>query len=353
MKTLSGKGQALSGLLLYRVSSGSVDNEYFASILQQMYRDKIKNIHIDPGALNNSLAEVDLDKLVKKRRFKRKSDDFQRVLQQYVKQTGQSSDETVVTLGDIVTWWADLTNQNKAEFMLRIHPKITALVAAQSDMAVIQNPDNDQTGTAFEFGHNLLLILLSETPTDKKAVLVEHLKGIILNVGTISEIELPNEILSLSCKLLIGDAVTKIEDAFSINPAAKVSLPKPLFGAVIEIMAKKYGWESKVSDDNNAKLTIELKEKGLFFNERTQSRALKKLARRNVLLNIDSALDGTLTNDLAKVILDQRNNQQNQTKSEFVYESISPEADTEIKNTIRELLFKRRNEDGKPDRNHQ
>jgi hypothetical protein len=132
-----------------------------------------------------------------------------------------------------------------------------------------------------------------------------------------------------------------------------VSLQKPLFGAVIEIMAKKYGWESKVSDDNNAKLTIELKEKGLFFNERTQSRALKKLARRNVLLNIDSALDGTLTNDLAKVILDQRNNQQNQTKSEFVYESISPEADTEIKNIIRELLFKRRNEDGKPDRNHQ
>jgi hypothetical protein len=236
--------------------------------------------------------------------------------------------------------------------MVRIHPKITALVTAQSDMAIIQNPDNDKTGAAFKFVQDLLLILLSETPTDKKAVLVEHLKGIILNVGTISEIELPNEILSLSCKLLIGDAVTKIEDAFFINPAAKVSLQKPLFGAAIEIMAKKYGWESKVPNDNNAKLTIELKEKGLFFNERTQSRALKELARRNVLLNIDSALDGTLTNDLAKIILGKRN-EQNQTTSEFVYESISPEADTEIKNTIRELLFKRRNEDGKPDRNHQ
>ena len=90
----------------------------------------------------------------------------------------------------------------------------------------------------------------------------------------------------------------------------------------------------------------------MFFNERTQSRALKELARRNVLLNIDSALDGTLTSDLAKIILGKRN-EQNQTTSEFVYESISPEADTEIKNTIRELLFKRRNEDGKPDRNHQ
>jgi hypothetical protein len=237
--------------------------------------------------------------------------------------------------------------------MLRIHPKITALVAAQSDMAVIQNPDNDQTGATFEFGQNLLLILLSETPTDKKAALVNCLKDAIVNAVTTPDIVLPEEILTLSCKMIIGDTVPKIEEAFSVNPAAKVSLQKPLFGAIIEVMANEYGWESGIPHDNNAKLMTELKEKGLFFNERTQSRALKELARRNVLLNIDSALDGTLTNDLAKVILDQRNNQRNQTKSEFVYESISPEADTEIKNTIRELLFKRRNEDGKPDRNHQ
>ena len=169
MKSVSGKAQALSGLLLYRVSSGSVDNEYFASILQQMYRDKIKNIHIDPGTLNNSFAEVDLDKLVKKKRFKRKSDEFQRILQQYVKQNGQSSDETIVTLGDIVTWWADLTHQDKDEFMLRIHPRVAALVAEQSDIAVLQNPDVDQTGAAFKFVQDLLLILLSETPPDKKA----------------------------------------------------------------------------------------------------------------------------------------------------------------------------------------
>jgi hypothetical protein len=290
--------------------------------------------------------------LVKKKRFKKKSDEFQHILHQYAKQTGQSSDETIVTIGDIVTWWTDLTHQNKEEFMVRIHPKIATLVAEQSDIAVIQNPDVDQTGAAFKFGQDLLLILLSETPSDKKAALVNRLKDAIVNAVTTPDIVLPEEILTLSCKMIIGNTVPKIEKAFSINPAAKVSLQKPLFGAVIEIMAKKYGWESKVSDDNNAKLTIELKEKGLFFNERTQSRALKELARRNVLLNIDSALDGTLTSDLAKIILGKRN-EQNQTTSEFVYESISPEADTEIKNTIRELLFKRRNEDGKPDRNHQ
>ena len=352
MKTLSGKAQALSGLLLYRVSSGSVDNEYFASILQQMYRDKIKNIHIDPGALNNSLAEVDLDKLVKKKRFKRKSDEFQRILQQYVIQNGQSSYETVVTLGDIVTWWADLTNQNKEEFMVRINTKITALVAEQSVIAVLQNPGNDQTGAAYKFGQDLLLILLSETSAYKKAALVEHLKEMILNVGPISEIELPAEILTLSCRMKIGDTVPIIEEAFSVNPAAKISLQKPLFGAVIEVMANEYGWESGVPDDNNAKLMTELKGKGLFFNNRLYSRALKKLTRRNVLLNIDSALDGTLINDLAKIILDQRTNQQYQTKSEFVYQPISSEVDAETKSKIRELLFKRRNENGKPYRNY-
>jgi hypothetical protein len=352
MKTLSGKAQALSSLLLYRASSGSVDNEYFGSILKQMYRDKIKNIHIDPGALDNSFAEVDLDRLVRRKRFKRKSDEFQRVLQQYVKQTGQSSDETTVTIGDIVTWWTDLTHQNKEEFMVRINTKIAALVAEQSDITVLQNPGNDKTGAAYKFGQDLLLILLSETPADKKAALVNRLKDAIVNAITTPDIVLPEEILTLSCKMIIGDTVPKIEEAFSVNPAAKVSLQKPLFGAVIQTMAKKYGWESGVPDDNDAKLMTELKEKGLFFNERTQSRALKELARRNVLLNIDGALDGTLTNDLAKIILGKRN-KQNQTISEYVYEPISPEADTEIKNTIRELLFKRRNEDGKPNRNHQ
>jgi hypothetical protein len=352
MKTLSGKAQALSVLLLYRVSSGSVDIEYFASILQQIYRDRIKDVRIDSSALNNSLAQVDLDKLVKKKRFKRKSDDLQRAFQQYVKQTNQSDGDTTVTIGDIVTWWADITHQDQAEFMARIHPKMTALVAEHADAILKQNLQNDQTGAAFKFGQNLLLALLAETPPDKKAALVEHMKEIILNVGNMSQIDLPDEILSLGCKLLIGDVLTRIEEAFSINPAAKASFQKPLLAAVIEIMAKKYGWESGVPDDNNAKLRAELKEKGLFFNERTQSRALKELARRNVLLNIDSVLDGTLTNDLAKIILDHRTNQQNQTQSIFVCEPISPEVDTEAKNKIRELLFKRRNEDGKPDRNY-
>lgn len=87
MKTLSGKAQALSVLLLYRVSSGLVDINYFTSILRQIYRDRIKNAHIGSSDLTSPLAQADLDKLVKKKRFKRKSDDLQRAFQQYVKQT--------------------------------------------------------------------------------------------------------------------------------------------------------------------------------------------------------------------------------------------------------------------------
>ena len=352
MKTLSGKAQALSGLLLYRVSSGHVDNEYFASILQEIYRDQMKNVHVDSSALINSLAEVDLDKLVKKKRFQRKSDDFQRILEQYAKQTNQSNDETTLTIGDIVSWWVDLTQQNKEEFMLRVAPKITALVTESGDAVLKPNPQNDKTGCSFKFGQNLLRILLSETPLDKKAALVEHVKETILSMGNLSDIDLPDEILNLSCKLIISDSIANMEDAFSGNPAAKISLQQPLLGAVIEITAKKYDWQSGVPDDNNAKLKTELKEKGIFFNERVQSHAVKTLARRNILDNINSTLDGMLINDLAKIILDQRTSQQNQTQSEYVYEPISTEVDTETKKKILELIFKRRNEDGKPDRTY-
>jgi hypothetical protein len=352
MKTQSGKTQALSGLLLYRTSSGHVDNEYFASILQQIYRDQMKNIHVDFNALKNSLAAVDLNKLVNKKRFQRKSDDFQRVLKQYAKQTNQSNEETTPTIGDILSWWVDLTHQNTEEFMSRVAPKINALVAESGDAVLNQNPQNELTEATFRFGQNLLRILLSETPPDKKAALVEHVKETILNMGNLSNIDLPDEILNISFRLIISDSITKMEDAFFVNPAAKISLQQPLLGAVIEIMAKKYDWQSGVPDDNNAKLKTELKEKGIFFNERTQSCALKTLARRNILHNIESAMNGTLMNDLAKIILDRRASQQNQTQSEYVYEPISADVDTETRKKILELIFKRRNEDGKPDRNY-
>ena len=229
-------------------------------------------------------------------------------------------------------------------------PKLTALVTGSGDAVLSNpNPENDQTGSAFKFGQNLLRILLSETTSDKKAALAEHIKEAILSIGNISEIELPDEILNLSCRLIISDSITKMEDAFSVNPAAKISLQQPLLGAVISITAKKYDWQSGVPDVNNTKLKTELKEKGIFFNERTQSRALKTLARGNTLHNIESAMNGTLINDLAKIILDQRTNQQNQTQSTFVYEPISTEVDAETKKKILELIFKRRNEDGKPD----
>jgi uncharacterized protein YijF (DUF1287 family) len=112
MKAQSRIAQDLSVLLLYRVSACPVDNEYFASILQQIYHDRMKNVHIDYDDLKNSLSEVDFDKLVKKKRFRRKSNDFQRVLERYTKQTRQTNDETTLTIGDIVSWWVDLTHQN-------------------------------------------------------------------------------------------------------------------------------------------------------------------------------------------------------------------------------------------------
>ena len=124
MKVQSRIAQDLSALLLYRVSAGPVDDEYFASILLQIYHDRMKNVHIDSDALKNSLAEVNLDKLVNKKRYQKKSDDFQRVLEQYTKQTGQTNDETTLTIGDILSWWVDLTHQNQEEFMLRVSPKM-------------------------------------------------------------------------------------------------------------------------------------------------------------------------------------------------------------------------------------
>ena len=86
------KAQALVALMIYRLAQGPMDTEPFATILQQICADRIKHAHIEGGVLSGFLAHIDLAKLVKKKRFKRKSDDLRYAYQQYVKETNQSPD---------------------------------------------------------------------------------------------------------------------------------------------------------------------------------------------------------------------------------------------------------------------
>ncbi len=337
------KARALFGSLLYRIAQGPVDIEYFASILLQINIDRIKNVHVDSSVLAEFPVHVDLAKLMKKKRFKRKSDDLRHAYQEYVKQTNQSPDDAPITIGEAVNGWADLTSQDRVKFTSKVGPKISTLLIEPNNVNSMekQDPENDQTKTAFKFTEDLFLVLVEETPPDRIDALIAQVKDAILNIGAESIKELPEEVLGFGSRLLISDSIATMDNAFSINPAAKGLLLHPLYGALIEIEAKKYGWESGVPQDNMAKLQSQLRENNPRLNKRTLSRALKALCRRGIFLNIDRALEGRLMDDLGGIIEEQSAAEENKTESTWVSETISPEAETEAEKRVLEWLYRR------------
>ncbi len=334
--------QAWFALLLYSIAQGPVDTKPFTSILEQICGNRIKNTDIDSSVLARLPTHVDFAKLVKKKRFKRKSDELRHAYQQYAKEINQSPDDAPLTIGDIVNGWADLTGQDRAEFTLKVGPNISSLIETNDlNSRAKQDPENDQTEAAFKFMEDTFLILMEETPQDKQDALVAQIKDAILNNSFHSDIDLPDELFNFGSRLLISEVVAKMDSAFSINPAAKELLLQPLLGALIEIEAKKYGWESGVPEDNVVKLQAELQEKNLRLNKRALSRSLKALDRRSVFLNIDSALEGRLVDDLRGIAEEQSAAEENKTHSTWVSETISPEAESEAEKRVMEWLYRR------------
>ncbi len=337
------KARALFGLLLYRLAQGPVDIEYFTGITLQIYNDRIKNVHVDSSVLAEFPVHVDLAKLMKKKRFKRKSDDLRHAYQEYVKQTNQSPDDAPITIGEVVNGWADLTGQDRAEFVSKVSSIISTLLIEPNNVNSMekQDPENDQTEAAFKFTEDLFLILVEETPPDKQDALVAQIKDSILNIDAKSIIELPEEVLGFGSRLMVSDSIATMDNAFSLNPSAKELFLHPFYGALIELEAKKYGWESGVPGDNMAKLQSQLREKNLRLNKRAFSRSLKALAKRGVFVNIDSALDGKLMDDLAVIAKEQSDAEENKTQSTWVNEPSSPEAESEAEKRVQEWLFRR------------
>ncbi len=349
MKTESGsvqgqrKAQGLIALLLYRLAQGPVDIEYFAGILLQIYNDKIKNVHLDSSVLAEFPVHVDLAKLMKKKRFKRKSDDLRHAYQQYAKETNESPDDPPLTIGEVVNGWADLTGQDRAEFVSKVGSKISTLIIEPNNVNSRTKLDleNDQTEAAFKFTEDLFLVLVEETPPDKQDALVEQIKDSILNEDSEPDIELTNEVLGLGSRLMVSDSIATMENAFSVNPAAKELFSQPLYGALIDMESKKFGWESGVPEDNMAKLRAELKEKNLRLNNRALTHSLKALGRRGICLNIDSALEGRLMDELACIAEAQSAIEENKTQTTWINETSSPEAEAAAEKRVQEWLFRR------------
>ncbi len=337
--------QSLLASLMYRLAQGPVEIEPFSTSLQQIYSDRITANPVNTDVLKNSLAQVQLGKLPKIKRLKRKFAHFLKLQKQYEKDQKQPFDHPPLTIGQIVNGWANITDQDDTEFTSKVSPKITKLVIEHykatgylgfTDSQMYENPES-----AFNFMTDLFNILIEETPVDKKDSLVEQIKTTLFTSGTQSAVEVDNELLHDASAMLTSEIVTQISGALSDNPSAKDRLLHPLLGELMAMEAKKYGWDSGIPANNYAQLQSAISQNGISQNKRMVSRSLRRLGRKNVLQNINDALDDNLSENLNKIISEQTSIEQNKTLSVWEFSPISPGDTAETEKSVREWLFRR------------
>ncbi len=348
------KTQSLLASQIHRMAQGSVETEPFTSSLQQIYSDRITANPVNTDVLQNSLEQVQLGKLPKTKRHSRKFVHFVKIQKQNEGDRKQPSDNPPLTVGQIVNGWAGLTSQDETEFASKVYPKIRKLAIEHyqatgylgcTDSQAYENPES-----AFNFITDLFNILIEETPADKKNSLIEQIKTTLFTPGTQSAVEIDNELLHDASSMLTSEIVTQISEALSYNPSAKDRLLHPLVGELMAMEVKKYSWDSGVPANNYAQLQSAISQNGVSPNKRIMSRSLRRLGRKNVLQNINDALDGNLIENLKIIIREQMAEEQNNTQSVWEFSPISPKDTAETEKSVREWLFRRNKND--TDRNH-
>ena len=335
------KTESLLALLMYRKAQGAVETEPFATLMQQIFSDVIAANPVDANVLKNSMAQFKLGKLPKTKRTRRRFA-YSWKLYQQTKKNGEQPPDPPLIIGDLINIWAELTDQDKAEFATRVCPKIKKLLAKQykatGHIGFTDSQTNENPESAFDFMANLFNILVEETPEDKKDCLTEKIKNNLPALNTQPMSENANELLHDVSTMFTSEIVTQINGALCDNPSAKDRLLHPLVGEVIAMEAEKYGWDSGVPADNHARLQSAISQNGVSLNKRMTSRSLRRLGRKSTLQNISDAVDGNLMQNLNAIISEQTTSEQN--KSQTIWEPSSGDT-AESEKGVREWLFRR------------
>lgn len=338
------KVKSLLASLTYHQAQGPVENEPFTASLQKICNERITANPVDTDMLKDSLAQVQLDKLPKTKKLKRIFTHSLTLQKQKGEDRKQPSDNHPLTIGQIVDGWVGLTGQDYKEFALKVSPKIRTLVikhykvTGQVGLTDSQSYGNPES--AFNFMTDLFNILIEETPPDKKDSLIEQMKATIIS-STQSAVDVDSELLHDATTILTSEVVTKISGALSDNPSAKDRLLQPLFGELMAMEAEKYGWDDGVPAGNHTQLLSAISQNDVSPTKRMITRSLRRLGRKNVLQNVNDALDGNLTENLNKIISEQTDIEQNKTQSIWEFSPVSPKDTTETKKSVREWLFRR------------
>ena len=107
------KTQALVAQVMHCLAHGPVNAGAITSKLQQIINDRISNISINSNRPHDFGAPIQLDKLPKTKRLRRKYTNYMELLKLNEMGRKQTSDSPSLTIGTIVDSWAGLTGQDE------------------------------------------------------------------------------------------------------------------------------------------------------------------------------------------------------------------------------------------------
>jgi hypothetical protein len=212
------KTQALIVQVMRCLAHGPVNAEAITSKLQQIFNDRISNISINSNRPHDFEAPIQLDKLPKTKRLRRKYTNYMELLKLNEMGRKQTSDSPSLTIGTIVDGWAGLTGQDKTEFESKVRPKIARLLIEQyvntKQLGFTDTQAYEKPESAFNFMADLYNILIEETPAEQMAALTQQIQASLIAIGT-QPVEVNDELLHDASALVTKELVLLLFAAIS------------------------------------------------------------------------------------------------------------------------------------------
>jgi len=343
------------GLLTYRIAQDSAKTEEFAAKLKNKVSNNIQGYDFDAlrkVTVNMDPAELKIRLMrgLRSSKSRKRMGDYLEAYRSYQGvQTSSGDTNSVRTLGDCIPAWAKITDQDPAQFMQRVAPKLNDLVATWREESGCSGLTDSETlahpQEASKFLRGMNAMLVQETPADKLQGLAHQIIQCIQRLEPqefISSLDAP---LTQASTMMTAYTTRSIQEALASNPTVKEDILQPEFGALAELGSRNCGLQDNYQqavEQLREKLGQELAAQGVEASNDLMDKVVAKLDKNDILGNLRDAISGNLHKRYIVTAIGLWNTVYQRVKSVWQFQTSESPA---TKDNILDFLFRRKTND--------
>lgn len=343
------------GLLTYRIAQDTAKTEEFSAKLKDIVSNNIQGYDFD--ALRKVTVNMDpaesktrLMRGLRSSKSRKRMGDYLEAYRSYQGVQPSSGDtNSVRTLGDCIPAWAKITDQDPAQFMQRVAPKLNDLVATWKEESGCSGLTDSETlahpQEASKFLCDMNAILVQETSGDKLQGLAHQICQKMQRLDPrefLSSLDAP---LTQASTMVTAQATDLIQEALASNPKGKKNILQTEFGVLAELGAKNCGLRDnyqQTADQLKERLSPELAAQGVEVDNELMDKTIAKLDRSDILSNLKDAISGSLHKRYVDTAIGLWNTVYQRVTSVWQFQTSESPA---TKDNILDFLFRRKTND--------